>query len=238
MGTFQQLCYASAGGDPYFSYVKQLTHFDETSGGSFAAAVGPTSFGTAVATGVGSTTQSAFGGASARTSGGGVIEAASHANYAIATNQCVVEGWFRVDAVSTGTGQILVDFRPTSTNGQYITIVLGTATPIIRLFVNSADRITGGTVSANTWHYWAYARDASNNGRLFLGTLGGGTAAQVGSTYADSNNYAQSHILIGNGAFGSAGMTGYTDEFRLTIGADRGYNGASIPVPAAPFPNF
>jgi hypothetical protein len=58
---------------------------------------------------------------------------------------------------------------------------------------------------------------------------------QAGSTYSDSNNYAQTALVFGCRTDGSFDFGGYIDEIRVTKGVAR-YT-ADFTAPSSPFPN-
>jgi hypothetical protein len=125
-----------------------------------------------------------------------------------------------------------LDWRPTSTSGAYITWYLGTGVPV--LFVDAADRITGGSaIPTNEWVHLAICR-ASGSTKMFV------NGTQSGSTYSDSNVYLNSanRPLIASNGFTIGGspsyFTGYIDDLRITKGIAR-YTAAFTP-PTAAFP--
>lgn len=101
-------------------------------------------------------------------------------DFSFSTGDFTIELWFYLSSFSADCS--LIDFRPTATNGFYPTIYLTTSTNNLRYFTNSADRITGGTISVNTWYHVALSKESSNT-RLFL------DGTQVGTTYSDTNTY-------------------------------------------------
>ena len=114
--------------------------------------------------------------------------------FAFGTGDFTIEGWFYSN--TTSTGRIIVDFRPTSTNGAYPQLNVS-STNTLDYFTNSSTVITGGSVVANSWNHFALSR-VSGSSRLFL------NGVQVGSTYTESTNY-----LVGTGRpqFGNNGFS-------------------------------
>ncbi len=124
--------------------------------------------------------------------------------------------------------QWLVDFR--QTNGVYPSLYMnGTS---LRYFTNSADRITGDPgFTTGTRNFITLSRVAGVT-RLFA------NGAQVGSDYADTNNYQgywYSPIFGGPnvGTFSGRTLLGKMDNIRITIG-----EGVSSPpgIPSVPDP--
>jgi hypothetical protein len=86
------------------------------------------------------------------------------------------------------------------------------------------------SLTANTWQHIAVSRTGSTN-RLYIdGTLVG--------TVTDSTSWVvnPNSVWIGSQASG-ASMNGFIDEFRWTVGNNRGYTGSTITVPTAAFPD-
>jgi hypothetical protein len=148
--------------------------------------------------------------------------------FAFGTGDFTIEGWFYV--TTTAAAQILIDFRPASTDGLYPMIFVASGGGSIRYNVSNADQITGTTtISTNTWYHVAVVRISGSTKMYVNGT-------QVGSTYTDSNNYlvGASRPVIGAGAstIGATPLTGYMSNVRLVKGVGV-YTGA-FTTPTAP----
>lgn len=228
------------GGDPYISLVKFLWHADGTNGQTpiYTPSIGTNISAQGPAQGSLSTTQARFGPTSFASSTDN-IRAATSATYTIGTVDFVIEYWVYFTAVAATMTQF--DTRPASTNGLYPTVSFTVADGLCYV-TNSAIQISSGvTPSTNIWSYIALARESSVT-RLYYGTTAGSTAAQAGSDYADSHNYmpASTGIYLARSSFPAGNrqpIVGFLDEVRFTVGTSRGYNGATIPVPTAPFPS-
>lgn len=76
----------------------------------------------------------------------------------------------------------------------------------------------------NTWYYIAWVRSGG-----------------YWSFYVDGNKLTNTvnnqDTTTYNAAFDYAGYNSFLDEFRITVGTDRGYTGSTITVPTAPFPD-
>lgn len=179
-----------------------------------------------------STTQSKFGGSSMYFDGSGDrLFEPSNQNYNFGTGDFTIELW----AYPTSQGghgssnnDCFIDFRP-GANGVYGTLYIFNNGTGVYWFVNSANRITGGAISNGTWTHIAIAR-ASGSTKLFI------NGTQSGSTYADTNNYLVSPIMIGefNDGTGGGNFQGYIDDLRITKGIAR-YTAAFTP-PTTAFP--
>jgi hypothetical protein len=156
------------------------------------------------------------------------------------TGDFAIEYYFYPTQVAST--RAILDMRPNSTPAAKPVMYI-LATGVLNYFTANALRIASAasTVSANTWAYASYVRD-SGTGRLYYGTVAGGTATSVGS-WADSTNYNGTGTIYlstlfnsGTGAASSPGAMLF-DSFRITKGNSRGYNGASYTIPGQ-FPSF
>jgi len=148
---------------------------------------------------------------------------------ALGTGDFTIEMWFFVTTVAAA--QVLIDFRPTSTDGVYPLIYISASGTSVILDVSAGTRITGTTtISTNTWYHLAVARSGTSTKMFVNGT-------QVGSTYTDTNNYlvGTNRPVVGSGGFtlGVNPLTGYIDELRVTKYAR--YT-ANFTAPTAAFP--
>jgi hypothetical protein len=120
---------------------------------------------------------------------------------------------------NTGTvaSRILLDYRPSSTEGVYPTIYVNASSQLI-YYTSSSDRITGGTLSAGSWIHIALCR-ANGNTKLFI------NGTQSGSTYTDTNNYlsATERPFVGMSSRtpNDGLLNGYIDDLRVTRGYAR-----------------
>ena len=90
---------------------------------------------------------------------------------------------------------------------------------------------SGVNVRDGSWHHVAISRASSSLSMYFDGTrvatgTSSGTVANIagGIRVGADQNYGRYFV-------------GYIDDFRLTIGANRGYTGTTITVPTTAFPN-
>ncbi len=212
-------------GDPYFGQVALLLHADGT-GSTFVDSSPYTRTITANGDVTQSATQSKWGTRSAYFDGSGDYLETTIAS--IGTGDFVAEAWFYVDG-SNSTFRHIFDTRTSDATGFSLGVDDSNR---IFLFSVNAFRVQAGTVSANTWHHVALARDSGNVRVYFNGT-------QVGSTWTDSTNYNQTTLHIGRyySNVDQFQWLGYLDDIRVTVGSSRGYAGATITVPTAAFPD-
>jgi hypothetical protein len=176
-----------------------------------------------------STTQSKFGGSSMYFDGTGdyLYANSSASNAAFGTGDFTVEFWLYTAAGSTTYN--LLDWRPTTTHGAYLTVYLDVGVP--KVVVNSTTIITGGSaISATTWTHVAVCRSGTSTKMFINGT-------QSGSTATDSTNYLglANRPAIGGGGYDTGSiLNGYIDDLRITKGYAR-YT-ANFSVPTAAFP--
>ena len=150
---------------------------------------------------------------------------------AFGTGDFTVEMWVYFNAIGTNVYHFY-DSRPASTDGAYPTLRTN-ASSQLEYVANSAVRITGLTLTTNTWYHVALCRTASQT-KLFV------NGTQTGSTYADTTNYlnAAARPLIGGSGFHvtTLSLNGYVDDVRISKGIARyPYN---FTPPTAEFPNI
>jgi len=120
------------------------------------------------------------------------------------TGDFTIEFWIYFNSVKNTN---LVDGRDTTGNQLAISLYF---VAYLRYFTNGADRITGPVLSTGVWYHIALSRVSSNT-RMFV------NGSQVGSTYADTNNYVGPNFSIGGYRVQPiANLDGYMDEFRVT----------------------
>jgi len=136
----------------------------------------------------------------------------SNTDFAFATGDFTIEGWFYRNASSTY--HILIDFRRDTSSDVAPLIYLVNGVPY--LYTVGGDRITGSSAVSNTsWFHLALCRSGTNT-KLFI------NGVQSGSTYSDSNNYigktdrpiiGAEGIVVGNNPF-----NGYISNLRILKG--------------------
>jgi len=141
---------------------------------------------------------------------------ATNTNFGYGTGDFTIEFWLYLNTVSADQ-TIVSHLSSTSSVNPHIYYSNGTT---LRYYTNSADRITGSSLSINTWYHIAVCR-ASGSTKMFI------NGTQSGSTYTDSNNYGTTAPL-GIGTYWSAGspvttstLNGYLDDLRITKGYAR-----------------
>jgi hypothetical protein len=196
----------TATGDPYYSNVSLLLHMDGANGSttftdSSLNALAVTPVGNAQI----STTQSKYGGASGYFDGSGDYLDTSGTGIATAfgTGDFTIEFWYYPLTVSVQ--QNLVDKIGSASNAIYMS-----SAGVLKYYVG-ADRITGSTLSANTWYHIALVR-YSGTTKLYV------NGVQSGASYDDTNNYA---LNTGSPRIGAAfnntvSVNGYIDDFRIS----------------------
>ena len=139
----------------------------------------------------------------------------------------VIEGWIYFSSSSTGfpslfssttASQLQLQFN--STGATYYFSFAGSA------IINAQ----ASGLSADTWTHFAIVRSgtAANNISVYFG----GTRKNQATSTA---TVTQALVIGVDHAFVNP-FKGYIDDFRITVGTTRGYSGASITVPTAPFP--
>ena len=211
------------GGDPYYSAVSLLLPMDGTNGSTTFTDSGPNAIAvTAVGNTQISTTQSKYGGASGYFDGSGDYLDMSGTGVATAfgTGDFTIEFWYY--PLSVSVQQNLVDKIGSASNAIYMS-----SAGVLNYYV-AGDRITGATLSANTWYHIALVR-YSGVTKLYV------NGVQSGASYTDTNNYA---LNTGSPRIGAAfnntvSVNGYIDDFRISLFA-RYVSNFTPPIAALP----
>jgi hypothetical protein len=223
------------GGDPFWTSVTLLCHFDGGINGTTFVDSGPLKHPLA-ASGIVQTrnVQRQFGQTAGFFSGNGYIDVANPGSaFAFGTGDYTVE--FRFLTTSLAAQNSLFDSRPTSTNGARLYVAVKTNGTLFT-FINGGDRnlSPAGAVVVNRWYHAAVCRVRGIT-RLFLDGL------PVGTPYIDATNYVQATTRqgrIGAAGFFAAGgefLNGYMDEFRCT---KAGRYAVPFAVQDAEYPDF
>lgn len=218
------------GGDPYFGNVEALLHFEGADGSTTITDVTGRTW-TAYAVQI--DTDFARAGAASLVLGGTGTRAepsSTSSDFAVGTGDFTIELSIRASSLAKAVSCIF-DQRPLSTQGFYPTIYV-TSNGTIYYYTDTANRInsSAGAITENVWYDVALSRVGGTT-RLFV------NGVQVGSDYADTNNYVGDELVVGHLGFDRSntfGLTGNIDEFRFTKGIGR-Y--ATNYTPAFPFPD-
>lgn len=172
-----------------------------------------------------STAQKKWGTASLALDGtGDYLTVASQPDFGFGTDDFTIEFWvYRNNAALT---EGFLDFK---TANPQVTPNIYAVGSNLYYFTNGSVRITGTAALplANTWYHIAVSR-VSGNTYMFV------DGVQVGSTYADANDYIDTQLVIGNNYVYTAGLNGYMDDLRITKGLGR-YTSGGFAVPTAAF---
>lgn len=224
-----------AGGDPLWSQVTSLTHFDGTNGAtifpderSFSWTPDTTSGAVTI-----STAQAMFGPSSLFFAiGGAYLSTASSGKFDFGSGAFTIECWVRPTPGYYGAYPNIFSTRGPSNSGVTLRIEAGGHLEFFWGDGNAA--FTGsGTVATNAWSHVALTR-ASNTIRLFLNGVLQGSVSQSGSI--TTNQASLGYIGVDGAASASEFYRGYIDEFRVTKGTAR-YT-ANFTPPTAPFVSF
>jgi hypothetical protein len=132
------------------------------------------------------------------------IVAQSDAAFAFSTGDFTIESWIYLVSGTTGT---IFDSRTSSNSVHPVLYVSGT----VRYKVAGTDVIVGSTLNISTWYHVALVR-ISNSTKLYV------NGVQVGSTYADTNDYLIGSPDFGTGLNGENSLTGYLSNLRVIKG--------------------
>ena len=199
---------------PKYSDIKVYLKLDGDEGStSFVDSVGGKSVTATAGTASLSRTNKKVGPSSVSLTGGtsSGLNIASHADLGFGTGDFAVSGWFYVDAYNSGGAAALIDARPASTNGAYLTV--GLMNPALDIYRSSTSIITGGEARLDAWHHVVVSRIQGTT-RAYL------NGVEVGSGVADPTDYQASIFRLGRSAFSSTfHLNGNVDEFAVWKGS-------------------
>lgn len=166
----------------------------------------------------------------------GYIGMADTADITLGTSSFVFDFWINRNGQS-GAADVMGQINGAGNNtAQGAAACQFTAGNKIRFWTCSGASVIGDitnsttTFNNSTWYHIAYVRNGSN-WYLFVDGVSEGTASSASSINDSANAFRI-------GAFGELGTffganTGYLDEFRLSVGTDRGWIGGFTPPTAA-----
>ena len=162
-----------------------------------------------------------FGNGVAATAYDSLVTDAS-SDYTMGTGDFNLEGWFYLNTVTT-TWQILISDTLYGDTGGWSFYANGAQ---LNFWKGGSSVVSGGTLTANTWHHLAFSREGGTN-RIFVDGVVAGTAT-------DSTDYTDNRISVGannvdkGGVLGSYGLSGYASNVRVCKG-HAVYKGAFTP---------
>jgi hypothetical protein len=150
---------------------------------------------------------SKFGGSVFCDGTGDYLSIASKSVFGYGTRDLTIELWI----YTTSSGQNIYDQRTGADTA--VAPCLYTTSGVLYYYTAGANRITGPTLGLNQWYHLALSRVAGST-RLFV------NGSQVGSTYADSNAYITSPIVIG-GRYNNVTpwFAGYISDVKIEVGS-------------------
>lgn len=158
------------------------------------------------------TTNKQFGASSLLLDGtGDHLSLSSSSDFGFGTGDFAIEMWVRPSDVSAN--KIIYDSRISASTEVKPTLYLSSGA--VTYYTNGAARITGATLSVNTWYHIVLSRSGTST-KLFV------NGVQSGSTYTDTNDYGTTApVLIGTNIFSTSNFNGYIDEVRVSKGVAR-----------------
>ncbi len=209
----------SGPGDPQFSQVVALLHFEGTPGTATftnSAVAGNTFQDNGGSTKI-NNNRSKFGSCSLDcTALTGIAGLGGLSNYTIAALDYTIEMWVQIlsQALDFNSVKVYYDSRNSSlTNGNFPSIYSDTADGQLKVSFNGVVVITTATnvMTAGGFRHMALCR-VNGNTKLFVEGI------QVGSTWVDANTYAQPNVSIMSAGNNAGNVLGSCDEFRYTKG--------------------
>jgi len=133
-------------------------------------------------------------------------------DYTFGTGDFTLEGWFYLNHVTDNWVVLIADTLYASSGGWSFYTLNGT----LYFWKAGSAVVTGGTVTANTWHHIAFSRESGSNKIFVDGALA--------ATVSDSTDYTDNEISVGansvdkGGALGAYGLNGYASNVRVIKG--------------------
>jgi len=160
----------------------------------------------------GSPVVSTSGSGSIYFNGSSALNYNNQSGFAFGTGDFTIEFFVYLNSVSGA--KFFYDGRPSGASSADTPVIYWNGS-VLEYYVTGNARISGPSLSANTWYQIAVARSGTST-KMFL------NGSQVGSTYVDTTNYTNSsnRPLIGadtNGV-GSSSLNGYISNFRVVKG--------------------
>jgi hypothetical protein len=148
---------------------------------------------------------------------GDYLTSPSSPNYTLGTGDFIVEVWVYPTVQGghgSGNNDCIIDFRPGTGGGAYGTLYSGGSGTRVSWYANTTNVINGAAIPNGAWSHLVVSR-VSGNTRLFI------NGEQSGSTYADSTNYLQAPVWLGqfNDGAGAGWFQGYMSGARIVKGS-------------------
>lgn len=227
----------AAGGDPHFSNVTLLLHFDGTNGGTTFTDNSPNNCVITANSVTTNTSTVKYGTASANFSSNSSYLYVSSANSGVAnfgTDDFTVEMFvYR----TTSARDIFFDTRQSGQTTGHFTLSTPSSGSNLEVVIDGTTYATSTTIPTNQWVHIAATREGSSVRGFIDGVLG--VSATDSTSITDGTNSTYPPLIGATGnpwGFSTANNhDGYIDELRVTKGVAR-YT-ANFTPPTEPFPN-
>jgi hypothetical protein len=218
-------------GDPLWANVQLLLPGDTSTNDASSYSRSVSATGATV-----STAQKKFGAGSIYFDGsGGRVVAAASSAFNFGSGDFVIEGWVYFNSVASD--QRVAGGDNAASTGNFSWAWYTTQSGRLDYYLSSSGSSWNlalsqpfGTIATGQWYHVALVRSGSTVTPYLNGTAGTATNVSSASIYHNSSNGP----FIGTQA--SSNFSGFIDDFRITVGSDRSYTGATIAVPTAAFP--
>jgi hypothetical protein len=152
------------------------------------------------------------------------LNLAGQSAFAYGTGAFTIECWF----YALGVGQMIIDGRPTSSNGNYVLLAVGGG-GTLEYYSNNVGQVLGNTqIQLGAWNHFAIARSGTTT-KMFLNGI-------ENASFSDNTNYeaATDRPIIGTNGYRTdlSHFSGYMSNFRIVKGTAV-YTSAFTP-PSAP----
>jgi hypothetical protein len=144
------------------------------------------------------------------------------------SNNFVVECWFNLKGTFTNPPFNMLIFGEVS--GDFLLLDYSNALAAFRYYTNASNSWTTNpawTKNSNVWYHLAFVRSGTNK-YVYLNGNRIGVGTYSGAITNPGDGYWR---ILGNAASTNDGVEKWVQDFRLYIGTDKGYTGATITVP-------
>jgi hypothetical protein len=147
----------------------------------------------------------------------------------------VIEGWFYVTSVSDFNWFYASRFNGGLVGGVHFNYYSGTWKSEFSIGSGWL-QINNLAVPTGSWFHYAFVRNGTSVTTYINGASQGSVNVGTSALISDAGEISLFSSRTATSVLGD-GVNGFVDEFRITVGTNRGYTGSTITVPTTAFPD-